>query len=133
MVLGINYLTRELEGAPGENKYYDSIGEIENAIDSGLLSYNARIRYKLESGEKIETTPGRVLFNAVLPSSVPFQNMNLGDKELRTLIGDTLKANKNTIAVEMPMRSRTSATSMRRCSGRRSACPTCSFPRQKRR
>ncbi|HOE88772.1 MAG: DNA-directed RNA polymerase subunit beta' [Spirochaetes bacterium ADurb.Bin315] len=101
MVLGINYLTRELEGAPGENKYYDSIGEIENAIDSGLLSYNARIRYKLESGEKIETTPGRVLFNAVLPSSVPFQNMNLGDKELRTLIGDTLKANKNSIAVEM--------------------------------
>ncbi|HPY46189.1 MAG TPA: DNA-directed RNA polymerase subunit beta', partial [Sphaerochaeta sp.] len=101
MVLGINYLTRELEGAPGENKYYDSIGEIENAIDSGLLSYNARIRYKLESGEKIATTPGRVLFNAVLPSSVPFQNMNLGDKELRTLIGDTLKANKNSIAVEM--------------------------------
>ena len=101
MVLGINYLTRDMAGAPGEGKYYDTIGELEAAIDSGLLSYNARIRYKLADGTKIETTPGRVIFNAALPADIPFQNETLGDKELKALIGDTLKANKNSIAVEM--------------------------------
>ncbi|MFA6773237.1 MAG: DNA-directed RNA polymerase subunit beta', partial [Sphaerochaeta sp.] len=101
MVLGINYLTRDMKGAAGEGKYFDNIGELEMALDSGLLSYNAKIRYKLENGTKIETTPGRILFNAVLPKSVPFQNATLGDKELKALIGDTLKANDNSIAVEM--------------------------------
>lgn len=101
MVLGINYLTRDMKGAAGEGKYFDNIGELEAALDTGLLSYNAKIRYKLESGTKIETTPGRVLFNSVLPKSVPFQNATLGDKELKALIGDTLKANDNSIAVEM--------------------------------
>lgn len=101
MVLGINYLTRDMKGAAGEGKYFDNIGELEMAIDSGLLSYNAKIRYKFANGTKIDTTPGRVLFNAVLPKSVPFQNATLGDKELKALIGDTLKANDNSIAVEM--------------------------------
>ena len=101
MVLGINYLTRDMPGAAGEGKYFDTIGELEMAIDSGLLSYNAKIRYRLEDGTKLETTPGRILFNAVLPKSVPFQNATLGDKELKALIGDTLKANDNSIAVEM--------------------------------
>ncbi|HZJ88869.1 MAG TPA: DNA-directed RNA polymerase subunit beta', partial [Sphaerochaeta sp.] len=101
MVLGINYLTRELGGAAGEGKFYDSLGEIEQAIDSGLLSYNAKIRYRLADGTRVETTAGRVLFNAALPEDIPFQNATLGDKELKALIGDTLKANKNSVAVEM--------------------------------
>ena len=101
MVMGINYLTREMSGAPGEGKYYTSIGELEQAIDSGLLSYNAKIRFRFEDGTRLETTPGRVLFNAALPEGVPFQNTTMGDKELKALIGDTLKANDNSIAVEM--------------------------------
>ncbi|MGH0051944.1 MAG: DNA-directed RNA polymerase subunit beta' [Sphaerochaetaceae bacterium] len=101
MVLGINYLTREMEGAPGEGKYYTNIGELEQAIDSGLLSYNAKIRFRFEDGTRLETTPGRLLFNAALPEGVPFQNTTMGDKELKALIGDTLKANDNSIAVDM--------------------------------
>ncbi|MGE4454888.1 MAG: DNA-directed RNA polymerase subunit beta' [Sphaerochaeta sp.] len=101
MVMGINYLTREMEGAAGEGKYYTSIGELEQAIDSGLLSYNAKIRYRFEDGSRLETTPGRVLFNTALPEGVPFQNTTMGDKELKALIGDTIKANDNSIAVGM--------------------------------
>lgn len=59
MVLGINYLTRDMDGAPGEGKYYTSIGELEQAVDSGLLSYNAKIRFRFEDGTRLETTPGR--------------------------------------------------------------------------
>ena len=101
MVLGINYLTREMPGAKGEGKFYDSLGEIELAIDVDSLSYNARIRFRFSDGTKIETTAGRVIFNSVLPKGVPFQNMCLGDKELKALIGDTLKVKANSLAVEM--------------------------------
>ena len=101
MVLGINYLTREMSGAKGEGHYFDTIGEIEMAIEVNALSYNARIRYRLEDGSRIETTPGRVIFNSILPKGVPYQNTCLGDKELKALIGDTLKAKDNSVAVEM--------------------------------
>jgi len=101
MVLGVNYLTREMPGAKGENHFYDNINELELSIDSGSLSYNAPIRYKLASGEKIMTTPGRVIFNSVLPEGIPFQNAVLGDKELKKLIGNTIKERENSVAVKL--------------------------------
>lgn len=101
MVLGVNYLTREMKGAKGAGHYYDSLSEIELAIDSGILSYNARILYRLPNGEKIETTPGRVIFNSVLPEGIEFQNLCLGDKELKKLIGNTIAQKKNSVAVQL--------------------------------
>ncbi|MGI5908980.1 MAG: DNA-directed RNA polymerase subunit beta' [Sphaerochaetaceae bacterium] len=101
MVLGINYLTREMVGAKGEGRFYDNIGELEMAIESGALSYNAKIQYRLEDGDRIETTPGRVIFNAVLPEGIPYQNYCLGDKELKKLIGETIGTNKNSVAVKL--------------------------------
>ncbi len=101
MVLGIFYLTREMKGAKGTNKYYDNIGEMEMAIESGALSYNAAIRYKMPSGEKIQTTAGRVIFNSVLPEGIPYQNKCLGDKDLKKLIGETLKTRENSVVVQM--------------------------------
>ena len=101
MVLGVNYLTREMKNAKGQNHFYDSLSEIELAIDSGILSYNAKIRYRLPNGEKIETTPGRVIFNSVLPEGIEFQNLCLGDKELKKLIGTTIANKKNSVAVQM--------------------------------
>jgi DNA-directed RNA polymerase subunit beta' len=101
MVLGIYYLTKEMKGAQGTGHYYDNLSEIELAIDSKALSYNALIRYKLSDGKKIETTPGRVIFNAVLPEGTEFQNYCLGDKELKKLIGKTITERENSVAIKM--------------------------------
>lgn len=114
MVLGIFYLTRVMEGAAGEGKYFDNLGELQMAIDYGSLSYNAKITWllpndkfieaedgQLKSGIKIETTAGRVLFNEVLPRTVPYQNSCLGSKDLEKLIAKTLKKEKNSVVVEM--------------------------------
>ncbi len=101
MVLGINYLTREMEGAKGTGHFYESIGELEMAIEAGALSYNALINYRLPNGKREKTTAGRVIFNAVLPEGIPFQNYCLGDKELKKLIGETIRTNKNSVAVKL--------------------------------
>lgn len=100
MVLGINYLTKDMSGAKGEGRYFDNIAELERAIDVGALSYNARINYLL-NGKKVVTTPGRVIFNSILPEGIEFQNATMGDKELKKLIGETIKSNKNSVAVVM--------------------------------
>ncbi len=101
MVLGINYLTRVKEGAKGTGKYYDNIAEMTKAIEVGALSYNALIRYRLKDGTRIETTPGRVLFNAEMPPEIPFHNVSFGDKELKELVGEAIANQKASVAVQM--------------------------------
>jgi DNA-directed RNA polymerase subunit beta' len=101
MVLGINYLTREMDGAVGTGKFFDNISELILAIEAGSLSYNARISYKLPDGSVIKTTPGRVLFNAEMPPEIPFQNVCFGDKELKRLVGEVIQDQKTSVAVSM--------------------------------
>ena len=90
MVLGIFYLTKQMEGAHGTGHHYNSLDEIEVAIDAGSVSYNALIKFRFKEGLTIvqedgsrvvadgrtwfDTTPGRIIFNASLPEGVPFQN-----------------------------------------------------------
>lgn len=106
MVLGINYLTRGFEDeeqkSKNEYKYFDNVAEIQLAIDNKSITYNRYIKYKVpKTGEKIITTPGRVLFNDVLPEGIPFQNKCFGDSELRGLIADTLKNTTNSLTVKL--------------------------------
>ena len=110
MVLGINYLTRaredEEQKKSGHYRYFDNVAEVQLAIDNKSLSYNTYIKYKLPEigsrpSEVVITTPGRVLFNDVLPKGIPFQNKCFGDSELRALIAETLKTMSNSIAVKL--------------------------------
>ncbi len=117
MVLGIFYLTKQMENAHGEGHYYNSLDEIEVAIDAGAVSYNAMIHFRFKEGLVIvdadgnktvadgrswfETTPGRIIFNASLPEGVPFQNYVLGDKQLKKVIGQTIKDNKASVAIKL--------------------------------
>ncbi len=100
MVLGINYLTKIKEGSPGEGKYFSDIDEVILARDYGSVAYRSKIRIKM-NGEVIETTPGRLLFNEVMPEEVAFINKALGDKELRTLVADTYSQFGPAVAVKM--------------------------------
>jgi len=101
MVLGINYLTREMDGAKGTGKFFDNISELILAIEAGALSYNALITYRLDDGTVMKTTPGRVLFNAEMPSEISFQNVCFGDKELKRLVGEVIQNQKTSVAVKM--------------------------------
>lgn len=117
MVLGIFYLTKDMPGAHGEGHHYNNIAEIEAAIDQNAVSYNAKIKFRFKKGLEIvdkdgnsvisdgktwfDTTPGRILFNAALPEGVPFQNYLLGDKQLKKVIGLTIKNNKASVAIEL--------------------------------
>ncbi len=119
MVLGIFYLTKERTDLdPNRHvKRFESIAEIEVAIDSGAVSYNEGVYYRLKKDLEIVeadgtrhvadgkgwvwTTPGRIIFNSAIPVGLPYQNYCLGDKQLRKLIGETIHSNKPSVAVEL--------------------------------
>ncbi len=96
MVLGIYYLTKMGNGFKGEGKTFASSDEVVIAYDQGVIDLHSVINLRItktdEEGnsksELIKTSPGRVIFNSILPSGMPFKNITFGKKELRNLIGD---------------------------------------------
>ncbi|MFQ5535154.1 MAG: DNA-directed RNA polymerase subunit beta' [Sphingomonadales bacterium] len=75
IVLGIYYLSMEREGEPGEGLLLADIGEIQQALDAGVVSLHAKITSRYhgvdENGapvvRRVETTPGRMLLSEALP------------------------------------------------------------------
>ena len=98
IVLGLHYMTLHRDGEPGEGSSFVDMGEIERALESGVVTLHAKIqsRYRTVDDEgnpttlRVETTPGRMMLSEVLPRNpkVPFALMNqvLTKKEISQLI-----------------------------------------------
>ena len=100
MVLGINYLTRQKEGAKGEGKRFSSSEEVLLALNAEAIDYNALIKVPIK-GEILETTPGRVILNEELPPEIEYINYTMGDKELRNLVSRCYMEYGSFVSVEM--------------------------------
>ena len=86
IVLGLYYLTLLREGEPGEGMSFASVGEIEHALQAGLVSLHARITARYvgvdaagrRAVQRVVTTPGRMRLSEVLPRNpnTPFDLVN---------------------------------------------------------
>ena len=105
MVIGIYWLTREKDGAPGEGRIFSSLAEALMAYDADTLDLQAKIQVRLpgitpprglelpegwEQGQplRLETTLGRCLLNETLPADYPFVNFVVGKKQLSTIVNE---------------------------------------------
>jgi DNA-directed RNA polymerase subunit beta' len=102
VVMGCYYLTMGVPEAKGDDMVFSSLEEVELAYAHGRVHTHAKIRVRLpasrylredmESGEGrgkiIDTTVGRVIFNMVLPPSMPFYNTPLRSSQLARVISD---------------------------------------------
>ena len=105
MVIGIYWLTREKEGAPGEGRVFGSLSEALMAYDRDELDLQAKIQIRLsdvtpprgftppegwEPGQplRLETTLGRCLLNETLPADYPFVNFEVGKKQLSVIVNE---------------------------------------------
>lgn len=97
MVLGVYYLTVEKEGEKGEGKVFSDFDEVIMAYQMGVVALHAKIKVRVSReidgktySKLIETTPGRVIFNEVIPQDLGFVNRQEEDKllelELNTLV-----------------------------------------------
>ena len=88
IVLGIYYLTKLRHGEPGENKIFSSTDEVSIAYSQKRVGLHASIKVRI-NGKIIETTPGRVIFNEILPPEVGFINELLTKRRMEVIIAQT--------------------------------------------
>ncbi|NAZ07120.1 MAG: DNA-directed RNA polymerase subunit beta' [Thermocrinis sp.] len=85
IVLGVYYITQEVKGGKGEGKLFLSRKQVLLALENGVVDLHAPIKL-LEKGKVIETTPGRVLLNSILPEDFPFVNEVVDKKGISKLV-----------------------------------------------
>ena len=102
IVMGCAYTTLKRAGQPGEGMVFASVREMMMAYAHGRLSKHAIIKLRLpsdrrvkgegaegyKSGNVIETTVGRVMFNDILPKSMSFYNLGMKSRDLSNVISD---------------------------------------------
>ena len=98
IVLGLYYLTLERDSQHGEGMVFSSIGELEQALDTGAVDLHAKVEVRIDGvdadGEaakvRLRTTPGRALLTQILPRhpdvSTALLNQLLTKKEISNVI-----------------------------------------------
>jgi len=109
IVLGLYYLTRRKPGARGEGMRFASMEEVLLALDAGYVETQTAIKLRYDgrlidlerqrdtqdvvnaplydvTGQVIETTVGRVIFNDHLPEGMPFINGVMKKTGLQSLV-----------------------------------------------
>ncbi|HHY10339.1 MAG TPA: DNA-directed RNA polymerase subunit beta' [Firmicutes bacterium] len=101
MVVGLYYLTAHREGAKGEGRYFGSVDEVRHAYEAGAVDLHALITLRLEDHSRLETTPGRLFFNSILPDGLEYLNHEMDKKKLGVLVNQLyqLEGAKNTAKI----------------------------------
>jgi DNA-directed RNA polymerase subunit beta' len=98
IVLGLYYLSFERSDEPGEGRAFGSIGEIEKALEEGIVTLHSKIQCRYrgmdEDGNpvvtRVHSTPGRMLLSELLPRhpALSFDTINrlLTKKEVSEII-----------------------------------------------
>ena len=99
MILGLYYLTAAKPDGIGEGGMFDNLEEVTYAIDKGVLEYQTKIQF-IQSDRVVETTPGKLLFNQLLPEGHPFVNRPMTNKEVNDIILGLYKNYGKIVTVE---------------------------------
>ena len=75
IVLGAYYLTLARGNRKGEGMVFSSPTECRIAYDQGEVDLHARINVRMD-GAMVETTPGRIMLNEIVPPEIPFSDIN---------------------------------------------------------
>ncbi|MGK2926153.1 MAG: DNA-directed RNA polymerase subunit beta' [Lysobacterales bacterium] len=100
VVLGLYYMTRELESARGQGMIFADTEEVHRAYENKMVDLHARIRVRIdetiksEHGEErretnlVQTTVGRALLAEIRPKGMPFRLLNetLKKRQISNLI-----------------------------------------------
>src|SRR5213080_1512741 len=84
MVLGTYWLTLDSD-TKQEPRIFGDYAEVQSAYDMGIVTYHSPVKIP-HNGGVIDTTVGRVLFNAVLPEELRFINQVLDRGKIREIV-----------------------------------------------
>jgi len=109
MILGCYYLTLARQKLKGEGRMFSSADEVLLALENKEVSLQARVKFKysgnfmnlstyyddqavmscpktVQENSLVESTPGRIIFNSILPKEIPYINGMLKKKGLESLV-----------------------------------------------
>jgi DNA-directed RNA polymerase subunit beta' len=93
MIIGLHYLTKERgehkEKGDSGVKYFSSLDEINLGLGNDLVTLHQPIGYSFNH-KIIITTPGRVIFNELLPAELRFRNITVNKKMLAGIVDECL-------------------------------------------
>jgi DNA-directed RNA polymerase subunit beta' len=109
IILGVFFLTSMRKGLKGEGLCFLDVEDVMSALDHSIVNVNSKIKLKADptwecetvDGKWIETSPGRVLFNAALDSRLRFINKTINKKEMASLLDMAYDKVGQTSMVEM--------------------------------
>ncbi|MBM3934706.1 MAG: DNA-directed RNA polymerase subunit beta' [SAR202 cluster bacterium] len=99
MVLGCYYMTMDNKNAKGAGRSFSSFDDARMAYEMGQVELRAPIKVRDmyldgtvsnagNTGQTIETTVGRIIFNSVLPPGVAFRNEELNKAKLKEITAE---------------------------------------------
>ena len=106
VVLGLYYTTRERINGKGEGMVFADVGEVQRALDAGMVELTTKVSVRLTEWNKdrnsgefvpstslVDTTVGRALLSEILPKGLAFSNINkaLKKKEISKLINASFR------------------------------------------
>lgn len=98
IVLGLYYLSADLDNEPGEGMFFSDMSEVHHALHNKVISLHSKIKFRMEmmnvNGEMIkslvDTTPGRLIIGELLPKNpnVSFNMLNkpMNKKDISAMI-----------------------------------------------
>ncbi len=113
MVLGIYHLTRiedtsnkKSSNTSNGNSYhsynvYSNFEQVLIAYNTSNIRLQEEIQVRDNSGNMVTTTPGRIIFNQILPDSLGFKNLTFNKDELEKLIKECHIKLENETVVEI--------------------------------
>jgi DNA-directed RNA polymerase subunit beta' len=75
-------------------KSYTNVAEVELSLSQDRVTFHTPIRYfvqDVEGSRWVDTTVGRVLFNAIIPKEIAFQNREMKKKALGELVFESYR------------------------------------------
>src|SRR5690242_720542 len=98
IVLGCYFATKAPPGFGDKviknPRTYSNVAEVELALSQNRVDFHSPIRYfvqDIEGNRWVDTTVGRVLFNAIVPKSIAYQNREMKKKALGELVFESYR------------------------------------------
>ncbi|MFA6600080.1 MAG: DNA-directed RNA polymerase subunit beta' [Candidatus Omnitrophota bacterium] len=101
IVLGVYYLTKIRDGAKGQGLIFYGPEEAILAHQDGEIHKHARCKLRLESGELVETTVGRIIFNETLPKGFRYVNDSISKARLSKIIAEVFRKFGHTVTIQL--------------------------------
>jgi len=99
IVLGCYYLTNVKSQSKGEGMIFTNVDEALAAYGYGYADIHALIKVRI-NGQLVETTPGRLIFNSILPEGMSFFNDVTTKSKLEGIIREIFSDSGQEVTVE---------------------------------